>query len=188
MPILIRAVCVRLPEVPVTVTIIAVPVAALLFTVTVNTLMLELAAGSNDAVTPEGRPDADKVTLPVNPFCGVTVIVLVLLDPWLMLRVLGEAESVKVGVTVVTGDELAWFAVLHPHNRTENSRAIQRFFIANLAPQPGSFWQKKNALGSRLPMGREIHGIRLRTQNCPSDVLGLSIAAPKGTCDHSTVC
>jgi len=35
----------------------------------------------NDAVTPVGRPDATRVTLPVKPFCGVTVMVAEPLDP-----------------------------------------------------------------------------------------------------------
>jgi len=37
--------------------------------------------GANDAVTPAGKPDADRLTLPVNPFSGLTVMVLVPLDP-----------------------------------------------------------------------------------------------------------
>jgi len=32
--------------------------------------------GEKDAVTPAGRPEAEKVTLPVNPYCGETVMVL----------------------------------------------------------------------------------------------------------------
>ena len=34
-----------------------------------------------EAVTPLGRPDAESATLPVKPFFGVTVIVLVPLPP-----------------------------------------------------------------------------------------------------------
>jgi hypothetical protein len=51
--------------------------------------------GLKVAVTPEGRPDADRLTDPLKPFSGVTVMVLVLLVPCLMLRVAGEAESEK---------------------------------------------------------------------------------------------
>jgi len=35
----------------------------------------------NDAVTPFGKPDAARVTLPVKLFWGVTVMVLEPLDP-----------------------------------------------------------------------------------------------------------
>jgi hypothetical protein len=37
--------------------------------------------GLNDAVTPLGKPDADKVTPLLKPFRGVTVIVVVPLLP-----------------------------------------------------------------------------------------------------------
>jgi len=50
--------------------------------------------GLNDAVTPPGRPDADKLTLPLKPFCGMTVMVLVLLVPCVIVKLLGDAESV----------------------------------------------------------------------------------------------
>ena len=47
-----------------------------------------------DAVTPLGRPEADKLTVLLKAFSGVTVMVLVLLVPWTTLRLLGEVESV----------------------------------------------------------------------------------------------
>ena len=40
-----------------------------------------VVGGENDAVTPLGRPDAAKLTLPVKPFWVVTVIALEPLDP-----------------------------------------------------------------------------------------------------------
>ena len=86
------AVLVKLPEVPVTVTV-AVPVVAVLLAVNVNVLVLVVLAGLNDAVTPLGRPEAAKVTLPVNPFCGVTVIVLVPAAPCTIVKLPGVAES-----------------------------------------------------------------------------------------------
>jgi len=58
---------VKLPEVPVMVTM-TVPVAAVLLAVSVNVLVLVVLLGLNDAVTPLGRPDADKLTLPLKPF------------------------------------------------------------------------------------------------------------------------
>ena len=36
------------------------------------------------------------MTLPVNPPASVTVMVLVPLLPWVIVRLLGEAESVKL--------------------------------------------------------------------------------------------
>src|SRR2546427_372162 len=73
------------------------PVAAVLLAVSVNVLVLTVLLGLNDAVTPLGRPDADKLTLPLKPFCGVTVMVLAPPAPWVMLRLLGDAERVKLG-------------------------------------------------------------------------------------------
>ena len=82
---------VRLPEVPVIVRV-TVPVAAVPLAVNVNVLEAVAGLGLNEAVTPLGRPDADKLTLPVKPFCGVTVMVLEPLAPCVMLRLLGDAE------------------------------------------------------------------------------------------------
>ena len=73
----------------------AVPVAAVLLAVSVNVLVLAVLLGLNDAVTPLGRPDADKLTLPLKPFCGLTVMVLAPLAPCVMPRLLGDAERVK---------------------------------------------------------------------------------------------
>jgi hypothetical protein len=74
-----------------------VPVVAVPLAVSVNVLVAAAGFGLNDAVTPLGRPDADKLTLPLNPFCGVTVIVLVPLVPRVMLKLPGDAERVKLG-------------------------------------------------------------------------------------------
>lgn len=59
------------PEVPVIVTV-KVPVVAVLLAASVTTLVEVVGLVPNVAVTPEGRPEADKVTLPVNPPEGVT--------------------------------------------------------------------------------------------------------------------
>jgi len=85
---------VKLPDEPVTVTV-TVPVTAALLAVSVNVLVLVVLLGLNEAVTPLGRPDADKLTLPLKPFCGLTVMVLVPLAPCVMLRLLGDVERVK---------------------------------------------------------------------------------------------
>jgi hypothetical protein len=89
----IVVVCVNVPDVPVMVTV-TVPVVAALLAASVNVLVVVAGLGLNDALTPLGSPDADKLTLPLNPFCGVTVIVLVPLVPCVMLRLVGDAERV----------------------------------------------------------------------------------------------
>ena len=70
----------KLPLTPVMVTV-KVPVVAVAPAVKVNVLTLVVLAGLKDALTPVGRPDALKVTLPMNPFCGVIVIVVPPLVP-----------------------------------------------------------------------------------------------------------
>jgi hypothetical protein len=83
---------VKLPEVPVMITV-TVPVAAVPLAVSVNVLVVVVLVGLKEAVTPLGRPEADKLTLPLKPFCGVTVMVLAPLAPWVSVKLLGEAES-----------------------------------------------------------------------------------------------
>jgi hypothetical protein len=71
-----------------------VPVFAPLPTLSVSVLMAVAGFGLNDAITPLGRLEPDKLTLPVKPFCGEIVIVLVPLVPRLTLKLLGDAERV----------------------------------------------------------------------------------------------
>ncbi len=73
---LIATVCVKLPELPVTVTVV-IPVVAVPFAVRVSVLLLEAGLGLNAAVSPLGSPAAESVTLPAKPFHGVIVIALV---------------------------------------------------------------------------------------------------------------
>jgi hypothetical protein len=93
----IAVVFVRLPDTPVMVTVtvpvVAVPPAVSVNVLLVAVLLLAVLLGLNDAVTPLGRPDADKLTLPLKPFCGVTVMVLAPLPPWVIVKLLGDAES-----------------------------------------------------------------------------------------------
>jgi len=90
-------VSVVLPEVPVIVTV-DVPAVAALLAVNVATLVPVVGLVPNAAVTPLGRPEAASVTLPVNPFTSVTVIVSVALPACVTERVEAEGDSVKVGV------------------------------------------------------------------------------------------
>jgi hypothetical protein len=93
---LMVVVWVSVPEVPVTVTV-AAPKVAVLLAVKVRTLVEVAGLVPNAAVTPVGRPEADKLTLPVNPPTSVTVIVLVAVLPCTTLTLAGEAESEKLG-------------------------------------------------------------------------------------------
>ncbi len=65
-----------LPDVPVIVTV-AVPFGAEALATRVSVLVEVAGFGVNTAVTPLGKPDAENVTLPLKPFAGVIVIVLV---------------------------------------------------------------------------------------------------------------
>ena len=58
---------VKLPEVPVMVTV-KVPVAAAPLAVSVKVLKVLVLLGLNDAVTPPGKPDAERLTMPLKPF------------------------------------------------------------------------------------------------------------------------
>lgn len=95
----IVVVCVSEPDVPVTVMVL-VPVVAVLLAVKVRTLVDVVGLVPKLAVTPLGRAEFERVTDPVKPFDGVTVIVLLPLVPCLTVRLLGEAESEKFGVAV----------------------------------------------------------------------------------------
>ena len=85
-----------MPDVPVIVKG-NVPTAAVLAAVRDRVLVVAVELGLNDAVTPAGRPDADKLTLPLKPNCGVIVIVFVLLAPCVIVMLLKEVEREKFG-------------------------------------------------------------------------------------------
>lgn len=95
----IVVVCLVLPDVPVIVTV-AAPVAAVALAANVSVLVLVAGFGLNSAVTPVGNPDAANVTLPLNPFSPVMVMVLVAVLPSITLTEVGDAASVNAGVTV----------------------------------------------------------------------------------------
>ena len=97
---------VNVPDVPVMVTV-AVPTVAVLVAVNVNVLVVVVFAGLNDAVTPLGRPEADKLTLPLKPLCGMTVTVLVPLAPCAKLKLLGKADRLKLGGNATVSETVA---------------------------------------------------------------------------------
>ena len=100
-----------MPEVPVMFTV-KVPVVAVPVAVRVKRLVAVAGFVPKLAVTPLGSPDADRLTLPLKPFCGVTVMVVELAAPWRKVNVVGDAESVKPGCEEDDGQLFTKFAAL----------------------------------------------------------------------------
>src|SRR5436190_9699124 len=71
---------------------VTVPVVAVGFAVSVSVLVVAVGLGLKAAVTPLGSVEGDRVTLPVKPFCGETVIVLEPLLPWVTVRLRAEEQ------------------------------------------------------------------------------------------------
>ena len=71
----IVALLLRVPEEPVTVTM-KVPVAAVPLADRVSRLVVVEGFVPKRALTPLGKPDAVKFTLPLNPFTGLIVMVV----------------------------------------------------------------------------------------------------------------
>ena len=101
----------RLPEVPVTVTVTE-PLAATREAVKVKVLPEAVLFGLKTAVTPAGKSDAARVTLPLKPFSGVTVIAVLTLAPCTTVTVLGDADSEKFSAGTVAGQLFTRFAAL----------------------------------------------------------------------------
>lgn len=95
----IAAVAFRLPEVPVTVTVVA-PNAALALAVKVNVLAVAVLDGLNPAVTPLGKPAMARFTAPLNPLAGRMAILAVPPAPWITLTAVGVACTVKLDAAV----------------------------------------------------------------------------------------
>ncbi len=87
---------VKLPDVPETVTVTA-PVVAVPVADKVKRLLVVAGFVPKMALTPLGRPDAVKFTLPANPFRGLIVTVVEPAAPWRKVRLVGDAERVKLG-------------------------------------------------------------------------------------------
>lgn len=92
----IVAVALSVPLVPVTV-IVLVPAVAVVDAVRVSVLVPVVEAGLKLAVTPAGNPLAAKATVPVNPFTGATLMVLLPLAPCAIDSAAGAALSLKLG-------------------------------------------------------------------------------------------
>src|SRR5215470_8146207 len=85
-----------MPLEPVMVTV-TVPVVAEADAVKVTRLVVAVGLVPNKAVTPFGKPDADRVTVPAKPFTGFTVIVLEPEFPCVTVTLEGAAERLKSG-------------------------------------------------------------------------------------------
>ena len=92
----IVALLLKLPDVPVTVRV-KVPIVAVPVADRVKTLVVDAGFVPKLALTPLGRPETLKLTLPLNPFRGWIMMVVELAAPWRKARLAGDAESVKVG-------------------------------------------------------------------------------------------
>lgn len=104
-------VLVKLPDEPVTVTF-AAPTAAVPLADRVRRLEPVAGFTLNVAVTPLGKPETVKFTLPLNPF-SVSIAIVVEPDaPWTMAKLPGEAERVKLGCVEEDGQLLTKLAAL----------------------------------------------------------------------------
>lgn len=102
---------VRLPDVPVMV-IVKVPVAAVPVAERVKRLLAVAGLEPNVALTPFGKPDAVRVTLPLNPLSGLMVMVVEPEAPWRSVKPVGDDESVKPGCVETVGQLLTKLAAL----------------------------------------------------------------------------
>lgn len=91
---------VRLPEVPVIVTVTGPPTTTVPVAVRVNTCVPADVPAAKLAVTPLGNPDAASATVPVKPPMLDTEIVLVPLPFCATDTLSGEADNMKLGGTV----------------------------------------------------------------------------------------
>lgn len=78
-----------------------VPSVAELLAIRVSVLVPVALEGFMEALTPEGRPAAAKVTVPLKPFCGVMVMVLVTEPPGVTLTLAGVAARTNAGAPVI---------------------------------------------------------------------------------------
>ena len=92
--------CCKVPDVPLIVTVAPLSIFAVALAVSVKVLaplpLTLTLLGLKDAVTPLGRPEALRFTVPAKLPIPATRIVLDAPVPWVMLKILDEAESAKL--------------------------------------------------------------------------------------------
>ena len=101
---MIGALWCRLPEVPVIVTTLVPSVAPPL---ALNVMVLPVCVGffEKAAVTPFGRPEAERLTLPVNPPLDAIATAVDAFPPCLTVRALGDTARVKLGAVTINVTE-----------------------------------------------------------------------------------
>ena len=104
-------VLVKPPEVPVTVTV-KVPVVAVPAADSIRRLLAVAGFVPKAALTPFGKPEAVKFTLPLKPFSGLIEMVAEPEAPCRMVKLAGDAERRKLGCVVDEGQLLTKFAAL----------------------------------------------------------------------------
>src|SRR6516162_8991680 len=91
---------------------VAEPIAAVPEAVKVRVLPEVASLGLKTAVTPEGKPEAVRLTTPLKPFCGVMVIAAPPPLPCTTFTVPGAAERAKSCAGAVAGQLLTRLAAL----------------------------------------------------------------------------
>jgi len=124
-----------------------------LLAVTVRTLLPVAGFGLNDAVTAVGRPDAVRLTLPLNPFDPATVIPDVLTAPGTTVTVEGEAPSVKLGGFCVLIPFSAMFCDAYPGAAAFKllSVRVRKALRAPVAPGTKLTGNRQDAPGASVP-------------------------------------
>lgn len=89
-----------------------VPVVAEAVALRVSKLVVVVGLGLNEAETPLGRPEAERLTLPAKPFAGVMVTLLLPDAPCVMVMLVGEAERLKSGAGAEPGQLFTRLATL----------------------------------------------------------------------------
>src|ERR1041384_1588254 len=100
---------------------VKVPAVAVAEAVSVRGVVVEAGLGLKDAVTPVGRPEADKLTLLLNPLRAEIAMVLPPDVPCVTATEAGEAERLKSGLADEPGQvetRLARFTVNTPVGHT----------------------------------------------------------------------
>ena len=106
----VNAICVVAespPELPLMVTVVGPPAVAPAVADRVRVLLPVAGLGLNEALTPAGKPEAENVTAPANPFAGITVSASVPVPPCVSDRVAPAAETEKLGAGLTVTGKLA---------------------------------------------------------------------------------
>jgi hypothetical protein len=117
-----------------------VPVAEEELEVRVRTLVVVVLGGLNAAETPAGKPVAANPTLPLNPFCGTTVIVVLTNPPW-----------PTVGCGPVVPPPPLLLPPPHPANATASETAMPEHSARRLLPIDDSPADENSKLVAVVP-------------------------------------